>query len=90
MMCVPSILIDIWCTFFFVPRCGEDFYIGVTDGMYTPFTQVTSAWTATDEDMKDEETLRRFKLMREAMEKKFGAQVGVAVFAGGCGGCGDV
>ena len=57
------------------PRCGEDFYIAVTDGLYAPFTQVTSAWTSTDEDIRNEDAMRRFNLTRAAMEKRFGSQV---------------
>jgi hypothetical protein len=42
-------------------RCGEDFYIAVTDGMYAPLTQVSKVWSSTDEDIREEETLRRFR-----------------------------
>jgi hypothetical protein len=65
----------LFCIALVSPRCGEDFYIAVTDGLYAPFTQVTSAWTSTDEDIRNEDAMRRFNLTRAAMEKRFGSQV---------------
>ncbi len=59
----------------FVLRCGEDFYVAVSAGMFPPLSQVSKAWTSTDDDLRDEDALRRFAAMKRGMEERFGTTV---------------